>query len=477
MAHPDDIGHFINGPQLSKEDMRRLILCPWVPDDGYQFPGIYCDNSGNPRKFQLDYIKQYPWLSYSALPGKEGAFCRYCVLAGKKTGGRGDKDLKGFVTEPFISYRKAGERFKKHQNNVYHLNAISQGKALVANSVSVDERLSSQRKQERERQRQSEIDYRRRLEPVIDTVLVLGVQEMAFRGHRDSGDLDLNSNPESEKDSNLRALLRYRALGDKQLHEDINNVPGNCELRSPSIQNEIIQVCGDIIKESILTDIKKAGIYSIIADSTADASTMEQLVIAMRYVTEDGTMREELVGFLNPSVTTGAALAADITRCMGRLGLSVANLRGQAYDGCGNMSGHIKGVQAIIKESNPLALYTHCASHKLNLALGRALSVPCIRKMLATLAEVSDFVSGSTHRKVMLEDKVEDCFNGERKKKVKPLCRTRWVECHDSVSNFCSLMVPIVMTLQEIIDVGNVAASAKAAALQAVITVSIHFSP
>ena len=38
---------------------------------------------------------------------------------------------------------------------------------------------------------------------------------------------------------------------------------------------------------------------------------------------------------------------------------------------CANMSGHINGAQALIKQINPLALYTHCQSHKLNLALAR----------------------------------------------------------------------------------------------------------
>nr|CAH7732770.1 unnamed protein product [Callosobruchus chinensis] len=49
--------------------------------------------------------------------------------------------------------------------------------------------------------------------------------------------------------------------------------------------------------------------------------------------------------------------------------LGLSNLRGQAYDGGSNMAGHFQGVQARIKQLNPLALYIHCASRILNLVL------------------------------------------------------------------------------------------------------------
>ena len=78
--------------------------------------------------------------------------------------------------------------------------------------------------------------------------------------------------PPTNKESNFKALLRYRALGDKQLYEDIQNAPKNMMLISSGIQNQMIQACGEVIKESLLNDIKKAGIYSIIADCTADIS-------------------------------------------------------------------------------------------------------------------------------------------------------------------------------------------------------------
>ena len=77
--------------------------------------------------------------------------------------------------------------------------------------------------------------------------------------------------------------------------------------------------------------------------------------------------------------------------------------------------------------------------------------------MLAILAQVSDFVSGSPHRVAILDKKVEDYFKGEFM--VKALCRTRWIECHDSVMN---VFIIIVTILEEIIEVGNADAVGRA---------------
>ena len=465
-THPNDIGNFVSAAKLSKDEIKNLLNNIWRPDIKYKFP--YPDNNKNNRKFSPKWFDDFPWLSYSALPDKEGAFCRYCVLMGKVTGGRGAITLRNFIKEPFTRYRKGIESFTGHQNCEYHIMASQQVNELLSNDVAIDEMLCIQRRTEAAKRQAMENEYRRRLYDMFETTKVLGVQEMSFRGHRDQGALDLDSKPGPIKESNFKAILRYRSLGDKQLYEDIKNAPKNSQLTSGIIQNQMILICGEVIKESFLNDIKKAGIYSIIADCTADVSKNEQLAYAVRYVTEDGDMREDMIGLMNPEATTGVALAGDITNGLTNFGLSLEDARGQAYDGCGNMSGYINGAQAIIKEMNPLAIYTHCQSHKLNLALASALAVTGVKAMLSIVSQVSDFVSGSPARVSLLEKNVEECFPGSRKKKVKPLCR---VEQHESIITFHILLKPILMTLEDIKEQGNNAAVWKAACFYNIMTV------
>lgn len=74
-----------------------------------------------------------------------------------------------------------------------------------------------------------------------------------------------------------------------------------------------------------------------------------------------------------PSVSV---LGVDIAQCVQSkllsLGLNMSMCRGQAYDGGSNMSGSVNGCAAVIKRKHPLAIYSHCHSHKLNLALMKA---------------------------------------------------------------------------------------------------------
>ena len=60
---------------------------------------------------------------------------------------------------------------------------------------------------------------------------------------------------------------------------------------------------------------------------------------------EDLTVHEEVVGFYATSKGDALTLSNVILDVFLRLGLSVTNIVGQAYDGASTMSGHISGVQ------------------------------------------------------------------------------------------------------------------------------------
>ena len=58
-------------------------------------------------------------------------------------------------------------------------------------------------------------------------------------------------------------------------------------------------------------------------------------------------------------------------------------------------------------EIQPLAIFTHCASHRLNLVLSKTCSLPLVRNMLGVVSEVSDYVSRSAARVHLMEEEVE----------------------------------------------------------------------
>ena len=97
-----------------------------------------------------------------------------------------------------------------------------------------------------------------------------------------------------------------------------------------------------------------------------------------------------------------------------------------------------------------MALYTHCSSHCLNLVLTKACQVTPIRKTLKTAEEVIAFLSSSAGRKNYLLEAIDALQPDSQNWRLKLLCDTHWVECHESIAMFCRLYRPIIHALNAI---------------------------
>ena len=72
----------------------------------------------------------------------------------------------------------------------------------------------------------------------------------------------------------------------------------------------------------------------------------------------------------------------------------------QTYDGATVMSGHIAGVQALVRQEYPFAFFFHCAAHRLNLVLCQsASSVSSFEVFFENVSAFSTFTSVSSKRK------------------------------------------------------------------------------
>jgi hypothetical protein len=111
-------------------------------------------------------------------------------------------------------------------------------------------------------------------------------------------------------------------------------------------------------------------------DCTPDISKQEQASVIIRYDHTDEKKKvyitESFVGFTAVKDTTGKGLTDTLTRVL--VSLELANCRGQSYDNGANMRGIHKGVQALIQQRCPEALFIPCCSHSLNLLLCDAAS-------------------------------------------------------------------------------------------------------
>ena len=139
----------------------------------------------------------------------------------------------------------------------------------------------------------------------------------------------------------------------------------------------------------------QARFFSVIADEATDTVNVEQLSISVRFV-DSAKPCKRFLTFHKCTCTsgvTGEALADTILAQLVEWQLQLQLLCGQAYDGAGAMAGKSKGVAVRIRTKYPKALYTHCASHRLNLCVMKCCSIKHVSNMMHTADSISRFFS------------------------------------------------------------------------------------
>lgn len=160
--------------------------------------------------------------------------------------------------------------------------------------------------------------------------------------------------------------------------------------------------------EEILKEREKTIYYSVICDATPDISHMEQNVILLRYVAnkEDDQWEiiERFLQFKAFNGKTGREISEMILKTLEEHSIDISDCRGQGFDNGANMSGKVKGVQAEIKKINPLATYSPCASHSLNLVgVQAAESCPDVSTFFGCLNRLYNLFSASPERWAILK--------------------------------------------------------------------------
>ena len=286
---------------------------------------------------------------------------------------------------------------------------------------------------------------RKKLWSIIETIALCGSQNISLHGHQDSSSDIEGEQAAGNNHGNFWALLNFRiSAGGTILSDHLNSAAKNATYTSPDIQNQLINILGDQICGMILRKVRNSPGFALIADEVTDCSNKEQLCIVLRYVDpETNAIREDLVSSWNVSGLTGQALA---DKMMGFVSnnLDPSKMRGQAYDGASNMSGKIRGAAARIQSQYPLAFYTHCASHCLNLAVVASFEDRSVRNMIGIVKRLS-FFSAHPKRQEKLEEAIQNAQPESKVLKLKDLCRTRWIECINALDRVKKIhYLPIV---------------------------------
>lgn len=99
----------------------------------------------------------------------------------------------------------------------------------------------------------------------------------------------------TEQEGNLMQLLCLRSDDDPQIKQWIKD----SKYLSVDIVNECVMLMGQKLLRELLSNIHKVGIFSVLADETRDITSQEQLSICIRWVDEEFTIHEDLIGLVH----------------------------------------------------------------------------------------------------------------------------------------------------------------------------------
>ena len=422
--------------QLSDKQKYTFIKEHFTPSSHeYAYPSTPI--GGKKRCFNSKWLKAYPWLVYSC--ALDGVFCKYCTLF---VGNTLRQTSLALVNKPFHNWKKLNEKLECHSKCMYHAEAIKKAEQFLTTMEMPEKSISSRLDQERRKN----IERNRKLVGIIaETVLLCGRQCIPLRG--DNENLKEEGNP-----GNFLALLKAFSQHDSDLRVHLESPQyRNATYMSPQTQNEIIDIIGKkVIQKNLVEEVNRAKFFSILADEVT-SHNQEQLALCVRFVDEKNEVREEFLEFLKLDRITGQSIANTIKQELQDIGLPITNVVGQGYDGASNMSSARVGVQKLIRDDAPLAVYTHCGGHCLNLVISHSCSLIAIQNTLDKLKTCYQFFKLSPKRNGLLSEIIS--ANVEltlRRKPMLELCKTRWAERHSAYSRFYQGYVYIVKSLEQI---------------------------
>ena len=259
------------------------LFCTQVVDKGTQGPKTLM--------FQSSWLDQYNWLVYSA--SDAGGYCKLCVMFPPKNSRLSNAVL---VNRPFQNLQKAKGKegvLDRHGQQDYHKSSVTECKLFCQAFRQPENHVDTLLNQKRKKTYEDNVHI---LKSIILAVILCGKQNIPLRGHRDDG-TSLNSNT-----GNFLAVLELLATRDDILCKHLENGKKNCRYTSKTIQNQIINVIADYLRNKITRDLTEGKIFLSLHD----------------------------------------------------MGFDIENLRGQGYDGASAMSSSIQGVNGRIREIAPL---------------------------------------------------------------------------------------------------------------------------
>ena len=321
---------------------------------------------------------------------------------------------------------------KKHANSACHREAVEVVITLPTTTGDVGELISANHL--REKQQNSTI-----LMKSLCSIHFLARQGMALQGDgtEDDGNYLQLLQLLSSQDPLVAGWLRYRYTSHK-------------------IQDDFLDLMGKDILSNISSRLQQSKFATLMIDETTDVSNASQAVVVLRYVTDVFDVYEDLMGLYKVPSTDAATLVATAKDALKDAALPISKLRGQCYDGAAAMRGIRSGVAKRILDEEPRAVYTHCYSHSINLAMNDSIKA-CkpVKKSLEVTHEITKLIKYSPRREGIFQQLKDnhDISVGYHTPGVRVLCPTRWTVCANALASVISNFEILLNTWDEAAEI------------------------
>jgi len=322
-------------------DLGSLESGPKQPILSYPLKKIGKQN----RSFSCKYYEKYFWVEYSVHQDSI-----YCFVCRQFDNLNTSEDI--FKKIGFNNWKKLSEKLEKHSNCKSHCSSIEKYNQYKQSKIhgNVHTQLSDQFKTDI-------LNNQVYIQNIIDIILYLARQGLAFRGH--------NEKQESSNKGNFLELCELFCKFDSNFRIKYHTY---LSYTSHDIQNEILNIISNSTIKVITNEIRTCGKYSLMCDE-ARSFKEEQLSLCVRYC-NGFEVCERFIKCIDCSQSRDAeSLKNIIINELKQLEIADIPIVAQTYDGASVMSGAVGGLQAKIREKYPTAVYFHCAAHKLALVV------------------------------------------------------------------------------------------------------------
>ena len=307
--------------------------------------------------------------------------------------------------------------------------------------------LNEAAREMRERKERERSENRHIVEVMFDVVRHLAKQNVAFRGHDKTSLSKLKGNfPEK-----IYFLAKYH----RSLKDWIKKHPQNVFYLSHISQNEMLNICSNLMTNAICEQIHTSKYFSIESDVVTSHQKAFMSII-LRYVT-DFHIQERCLKLVPVSSWTGRFLADVILSVLRDHNLLLMDLMGKGFDGAANMSGKDEGAQQHLFEAGAQSsVHFHCFAHRLNLVLERSVeNVTKVKTVFDAIGDIYRFMDGFPKRHALYKEHVKKQEITSGKTELHLLSDTKWTARSDNLDVIINVYPALLSMFRQMSNKGN----------------------